>query len=44
MGTIKIGGLTISVESAEQVRTTTGALYTKAIRETYDDDKKGKES
>jgi hypothetical protein len=42
MGTIKIGGLTISVEATEKVRTTTGALYTKAIRETYDDGKKGK--
>jgi hypothetical protein len=42
MGTIKIGGLTISVESTEQVRTTTGAFYTKAIWETYDDNKKGK--
>lgn len=40
--TIIIGGLTISVESSEQVRTTTGALYTKAIRATYDNDKKGK--
>jgi hypothetical protein len=40
--TITIGGITISVESSEQVRTTTGALYTKTIRETYDDDKKGK--
>jgi hypothetical protein len=42
MSTIKIGGMLIAVESTEQVRTTTGALYTKAIRETYDDDKKGK--
>jgi hypothetical protein len=42
MGTITIGGLTISVESTEQVRASTGALYTKAIRETYDTDKKGK--
>jgi hypothetical protein len=42
MGTMKIGGLTITVESTEQVRTNTGALYTKAIRSTYDTDKKGK--
>jgi hypothetical protein len=42
MTTIKIGGLTISVETTEQARTTTGALYTKAIRATYDNDKKGK--
>jgi hypothetical protein len=42
MKSITIGGLTIDVESTEQVRTTTGALYTKAIRQTYDDDKKGK--
>jgi hypothetical protein len=42
MATIQIGGLTISVESTEQVRTTTGALYTKEIRQTYDNDKKGK--
>jgi hypothetical protein len=42
MATIKIGGLTISVEATEQVRTTTGALYTKEIRATYDNDKKGK--
>jgi hypothetical protein len=42
MTTITIGGVTIAVEATEQVRTTTGALYTKAIRETYDDDKKGK--
>jgi siroheme synthase (precorrin-2 oxidase/ferrochelatase) len=40
--TITIGGVTISVESSEQVQTTTRALYTKAIRKTYDDDKKGK--
>jgi hypothetical protein len=42
MATIQIGGLIISVESTEQVRTTTGALYTKEIRQTYDNDKKGK--
>jgi hypothetical protein len=43
MSTINIGGLTISVETTEQVRTTTGALYTKAVRETYDaDNGKGK--
>jgi hypothetical protein len=42
MSTIKIGGLTISVEATEQVRTTTGALYTKSIRATYDKDKTGK--
>ena len=40
--TITIGGVTISVAATEQARTTTGALYTKAIRSTYDDDKKGK--
>jgi hypothetical protein len=40
--TITIGGITITVESSEQVRTTTGALYTKDIWKTYDDDKKGK--
>ena len=44
MDTLKLGGLTISTisESTEQVRSTTGALYTKAIRSTYDNDKKGK--
>jgi hypothetical protein len=42
MSTIIIGGIEISIESTEQVRTTTGALYTKVIRATYDDDKKGK--
>jgi hypothetical protein len=42
MKSITIGGLTIDVETTEQIRTTTGALYTKAIRKTYDDDKKGK--
>jgi hypothetical protein len=42
METITIGGLTFAVAAKEQVRTTTGALYTKAIRSTYDDDKKGK--
>jgi hypothetical protein len=42
MGTITIGGIAIAVEATEQVQTTTGALYTKAIRKTYDDDKKGK--
>jgi hypothetical protein len=42
MATITIGGIAIAVEATEQVRTTTGALYTKAIRKTYDDDKKGK--
>jgi hypothetical protein len=42
MTTITIGGITIAVAAKEQARTTTGALYTKAIRETYDDDKKGK--
>jgi hypothetical protein len=39
MASITIGGITIEVESTEQVRTTTGALYTKKIRATYDDDK-----
>jgi hypothetical protein len=34
--TIIIEGVTISVESSKQVYTTAGALYTKAIRETYD--------
>jgi hypothetical protein len=42
MATITIGGFAIAVEATEQVRTTTGALYTKAIQKTYDDDKKGK--
>jgi hypothetical protein len=42
MTTITIGGIEIIVKSTEQTRTTTGALYTKAIRETYDNDKKGK--
>jgi hypothetical protein len=42
MGTITIGGIAIAVESTEQVWTMTRALYTKAIRKTYDDDKKGK--
>jgi hypothetical protein len=42
MTSITIGGITIEVESTEQVRTTTGALYTKQIRATYDNDKKGK--
>jgi hypothetical protein len=42
MKSITIGGLTIDVETTEQIQTTTGALYTKAIRKTYDDDKKGK--
>jgi hypothetical protein len=31
MATITIGGIAIAVEATEQVRTTTGALYTKAI-------------
>ena len=41
---LKLGGLTISTisESTEQARSSTGALYSKAIRATYDDDKKGK--
>ena len=39
--TITIGGVTIAVESSEQVRPTTGALYTKAFREKFDDDKEG---
>jgi hypothetical protein len=42
MTSITIGGVTIEVKSTEQVRTTTGALYTKQIRATYDNDKKGK--
>jgi hypothetical protein len=42
MTSITIGGITIEVESTEQVRTTTGALYTKKIQATYDDNKKGK--
>jgi hypothetical protein len=42
MTSITIGGITIEVESNEQVQTATGALYTKKIRATYDDDKKGK--
>jgi hypothetical protein len=42
MGTITVGGIAIAVESTEQVQTTTGALYTKAIRKTYDNDKKEK--
>ena len=42
--TINLGGLTISTisETTEQARSATGALYSKAIRATYDDDKKGK--
>jgi hypothetical protein len=35
-------GTSLEVEYTEQVRTTTGALYTKQIRATYDNDKKGK--
>jgi hypothetical protein len=31
MATITIGGIAIAVEATEQVRTTTGGLYTKAI-------------
>jgi hypothetical protein len=42
MASITIGWITIEVEPTGQVRTTTGALYTKKIRATYDDDKKGK--
>jgi hypothetical protein len=42
MTTITIGGIAITVKTTEQVCTTTGALYTKAICETYDDNKKGK--
>jgi hypothetical protein len=42
MTSITIGGITSEVESTELVRTTTGALYTKQIRATYDNDKKGK--
>jgi hypothetical protein len=39
---ITIGGVAIAVATVEQSRTTTGALYTKEIRKSYDDDKKGK--
>jgi hypothetical protein len=42
MASITIGGITISVEATEQVQSTTGAIYTEAIRATYDNDKKGK--
>jgi hypothetical protein len=42
MASITTGGITIEVEPTEQVQTTTGALYTKKIRATYDDDKKGR--
>jgi hypothetical protein len=39
---ITIGGISIRIASEEKARSTTGALYTKEIRKSYDDDKKGK--